>query len=122
MVGTEGDHDSVKRIVNELHLHMAQACRSENVRMKTVGIRELKARLSDHLKRVRAGARLTVTMRGRPIATIAPVENGADVNWAHALVAEGRARWNGGKPAGTRMRLRVERRAAVAAAVLEDRG
>ena len=90
--------------------------------METVGIRELKARLSQHLKRVRAGARLLVTERGRLIATIAPIDAGADVEWAHALVAEGKAQWNGGKPAGTRERFPVARGATVSAAVLEDRG
>ncbi|NUR56970.1 MAG: type II toxin-antitoxin system prevent-host-death family antitoxin, partial [Acidobacteria bacterium] len=41
--------------------------------MNTVGIRELKAQLSRHLKRVRAGARLVITERGRAIASIQPV-------------------------------------------------
>ena len=63
--------------------------------MDTVGIRELKAHLSHHLKRVRSGTRLLVTERGRPIATISPVKAPADVDWAHQLVAEGRAHWNG---------------------------
>jgi prevent-host-death family protein len=62
--------------------------------METVGIRELKTHLSRHLKRVRAGARLLVTEHGRSIATISPVEAQADLDWAHQLVAEGRARWN----------------------------
>jgi antitoxin (DNA-binding transcriptional repressor) of toxin-antitoxin stability system len=57
-------------------------------------------KLSRHLKRVRAGARLVVTERGRSIATINPMDTPADVNWAHQLVAEGHARWNGGKPTG----------------------
>ena len=42
--------------------------------MDTVGIRELKAHLSRHLKRVRSGSRLLVTERGRVIASIDPVE------------------------------------------------
>ncbi len=42
--------------------------------MDTVGIRELKAHLSRHLKRVRSATRLMVTERGRSIATISPVE------------------------------------------------
>src|SRR5258708_35012911 len=69
--------------------------------MDTVGIRELKTHLSRHLKRVRSGARLVVTERGRSIATISPVEAPADVAWAQQLVAEGRAHWNGGKPTGS---------------------
>jgi prevent-host-death family protein len=88
--------------------------------METVGIRELKANLSRHLKRVRAGARLAVTERGRTIAMISPVEAPADVDWAHQLVAEGRAQWNGGKPSGATRPPKVIRRTA-SSVVLEDR-
>lgn len=88
--------------------------------MDTVGIRELKTHLSRHLKRVRAGARLLVTERGRSIATITPVEMPADVDWAHRLVAEGHARWNGGKPAGARRPAKIAGRTA-ASMVVEDR-
>lgn len=72
--------------------------------METVGIRELKAQLSRHLKRVRAGTRLLVTDRGREVATINPVESraqDAEHAWARQLVADGRASWSGGKPRGT---------------------
>lgn len=89
--------------------------------METVGIRELKTHLSRHLKRVRSGARLVVTDRGRSIATINPVEVPADVGWAHQLVAEGRAHWDGGKPAGCRPPVPVAPGRTVSAAVLEDR-
>jgi DNA-binding transcriptional LysR family regulator/antitoxin (DNA-binding transcriptional repressor) of toxin-antitoxin stability system len=88
--------------------------------METVGIRDLKTHLSRHLKRVRSGVRLAVTERGRAIATISPVESPASVDWAHRLVAEGRARWNGGKPKGAARRRRSSGRTA-ASVVLEDR-
>ena len=90
--------------------------------MDTVGIRELKAHLSRHLKRVRSGARLMVTERGRSIATISPVETPANIAWAHRLVTEGRAHWNGGKPVGSPRPARVARGRTVSDAVLEDRG
>ena len=89
--------------------------------MNTVGIRELKAHLSRHLRRVRAGARLIVTERGRSIAVITPVETAADIGWAHALVSEAGARWNGGKPAGAIRPARVTAGRSVSAAVIEDR-
>jgi prevent-host-death family protein len=89
--------------------------------MDTVGIRELKAHLSRHLKRVRSGARLMVTERGRSIATISPVETSADVAWVHRLVAEGRAHWSGGKPAGCARSVPVAPGRSVSDAVLEDR-
>ena len=88
--------------------------------METVGIRELKMHLSRHLKRVRAGARLLVTQRGRSIATINPVDAPADVDWAHQLVAEGHAHWNGGKPTGAKCPSKITGRTA-SSIVLEDR-
>jgi antitoxin (DNA-binding transcriptional repressor) of toxin-antitoxin stability system len=44
--------------------------------MKTVGIRELKNRLSEHLRDVRAGERILVTDRGEVIAELAPPGHG----------------------------------------------
>jgi prevent-host-death family protein len=85
----------------------------------TVGVRELKNHLSRHLKRVQAGSRVVVTERGRAIATLAPLD-ARDAAWADALVAAGRAHWNGGKPAGARRPARIDGGRA-AAAVLEDR-
>jgi prevent-host-death family protein len=88
--------------------------------MDTVGIRELKTHLSHHLKRVQAGERLLVTERGRLIATISPVEPSADVDWAHQLVADGRAHWNGGKPTGAKRPAKITGTTA-SSIVLEDR-
>jgi prevent-host-death family protein len=70
--------------------------------MNAVGVRDLKNRLSHHLKRVRAGARLTVTERGRPIATLAPFEVKDDQAWIWRMVARGEATWSGGKPTGSK--------------------
>ncbi len=52
-----------------------------------VGIRELKARLSEYLGRVSAGEVITVTDRGRPVARIvgltagSAVDRGIDEGW-----------------------------------------
>ena len=89
--------------------------------MDTVGIRELKTHLSRHLKRVRSGARLLVTERGRSIATINPVDAPADIDWAHQLVAEGRARWNGRKPTGAPKPVTLKGRRTASSIVIEDR-
>ncbi len=88
--------------------------------MTEVGIRELKAHLSEHLKRVQAGARLTVTVRGRAIATLEPVEAVNDTSWARRMVVEGQARWSGGKPTGLRPRLGSKGR-PTSRMVIEDR-
>jgi len=89
--------------------------------MNTVGIRELKANLSRHLKRVRSGTRLVVTERGRAIASIHPIDPSINLDWVHALVAAGRAHWGGGKPQGATPPVPIERGIRVSDAVIEDR-
>jgi prevent-host-death family protein len=84
-----------------------------------IGVRELKSHLSRHLARVRSGARLVVTDRGEPIATISPI-GAALAEWADAFVQSGRAQWSGGKPAGSAHPAKA-RRGTVSDAVLEDR-
>jgi prevent-host-death family protein len=88
--------------------------------METVGIRELKTNLSRHLKRVRSGARLLVTERGRSIATIAPVDV-PDAGWVTDLIADGRAQWSGGKPAGASDPVTLSGRRSASSVVIEDR-
>jgi antitoxin (DNA-binding transcriptional repressor) of toxin-antitoxin stability system len=44
--------------------------------MKTVGVRELKNRLSEYLRRVRAGESVLVTDRGEVIAEVSPPGQG----------------------------------------------
>ena len=86
----------------------------------TVGVRDLKAHLSEYLRRVQAGERLTVTDRGRAVALLAPAERAARHDWAHAMVARGRARWSGGKPIGLARRVRL-RGTPASRMVIEDR-
>lgn len=55
-----------------------------------VGIRELKARLSDYLDRAAAGEEVIVTDRGQPVARLVPftsdsaVERGIEEGWIEA--------------------------------------
>jgi prevent-host-death family protein len=60
-----------------------------------VGIRELRQGLSRYLRRVRAGERLIVTERGRPLAVLAPWADEADV--LDRLIASGQARRGSGR-------------------------
>jgi prevent-host-death family protein len=89
--------------------------------MNAVGVRDLKYRLSHHLKRVRAGARLTVTERGRPFATLAPGEVRDDLAWLHKMVAVGRAHWSGGKPTGSKTPPRNTGKKLASDIEIEDR-
>lgn len=47
-----------------------------HVTMKTVGIADLKAHLSQHLRSVRKGRTLTVMDRDSPVARLVPIEAG----------------------------------------------
>jgi antitoxin (DNA-binding transcriptional repressor) of toxin-antitoxin stability system len=56
--------------------------------MKTVGVRELKNRLSEYLREVRRGESVLVTDRGEVVAEFSPPRHGAnDPNVPPALLA-----------------------------------
>lgn len=62
----------------------------------TVGIRELKAKISKYLRRVKAGQTLIITDRGKPIGRIVPVTETLNER-VQRLVEAGIVRWNGKK-------------------------
>ncbi len=66
--------------------------------MIKVGIKELKERLSGYLSRVRHGEEIVVTDRGREIVLITPISR--ERRAVNNLMAMGRVKWAGGKPAG----------------------
>lgn len=57
-------------------------------------VRELKARLSEYLRRVREGAVVVVTDHGRPVVRIVPVASTREQRVAD-LLASGIAAWSG---------------------------
>jgi prevent-host-death family protein len=92
-------------------------------RMK-ISVRELKDRLSEHLRMVQSGQSITVTSHRKPIARLSPVPVEA-VTGTQRLVAEGMATWNGKKPRGARGPGPLKLRGSgptVADMVLADRG
>lgn len=60
----------------------------------TVGIRELKSRLSYYLQQVKAGATLVITEHNRPVGKIVPVNVAIDER-LQALVDAGLVTWSG---------------------------
>ena len=84
---------------------------------QTVGIRELKARLSEYLKLARRGRRIVVTDRGREIAALGPVSE--ERRTLESLMAAGNLRWTGRKPSGLKG-VKTNGK-SVSAAVVEDR-
>lgn len=59
--------------------------------MKTINVTDLKANLSRYLRMASRGARILVTDRDEPLATIGPVPPGAH-SWRARLVDAGRLR------------------------------
>jgi prevent-host-death family protein len=74
--------------------------------MITVGIREAKKRLSEYLRKVRAGERVLITERGKPIAVITKPRGAVDER-LEAMIRNGEASWGGGKPKGRKNRRRL---------------
>ena len=58
--------------------------------MDEIGVRQLKATLSDVLRRVSRGEQVRVTVRGRPVADIVPAGASSGDDELRALVARGR--------------------------------
>lgn len=88
--------------------------------MGTVGVRELKTRLSYYLQRVQRGERIIVTAHARPIAVLGPAAESAQTRRVEQLLIKGLARWDGGKPRGALRPVQLSG-PSVADAVTEDR-
>ncbi|HEY68077.1 MAG TPA: type II toxin-antitoxin system prevent-host-death family antitoxin [Thermoflexia bacterium] len=87
---------------------------------QTVGVRELKARLSHYLAQVKGGATLIVTERRRPIARVIPEGDPVQMR-LQALVAEGTIAWNGQRLQPTSPVAKTKGPRTVAELLLEDR-
>jgi prevent-host-death family protein len=56
--------------------------------MSTVGIKELKNRLTEYLRRTKKGEEVIVTERGKPIAVIQPIESVEQLQTLEAKLAK----------------------------------
>lgn len=86
-----------------------------------VNIRELKAHLSDYLRRVKAGEVVEIAERGKPIGRLIPegmpVEERMEIMARMGLVVLGRGKLEPCKPLA-----RVKGKKTVAEMLVEDRG
>ena len=64
---------------------------------RTVGVRELKARLSYYMHEVKAGHTITVTDRGQPVGYLVPAATELHAR-LQAIQNAGLLRWSGAKP------------------------
>jgi prevent-host-death family protein len=90
------------------------------VAQTTVGIRELKARLSTYLKQVKAGASLIVTERGQPIGRIVPIKSSREER-LQGLIEAGVMAWSGRKLDPIAPVAQTKDNGTVADLLLEDR-
>lgn len=81
-------------------------------------VRDLKARLSSYLRKVEAGASVTVRVRNRAVAQLVPVRRASRL--ADLARIPG-IRWSGGKPRGLARAEPMPRGVSLAAWVAEDR-
>jgi prevent-host-death family protein len=63
--------------------------------LEQVGVREFKNGASHYIDRAEAGAVLTITRRGRPVARVIPAGMPSEIA---QLLSDGKARWNGRRP------------------------
>ena len=88
--------------------------------MPTVGVRELKNKLSSYLKRVEKGERIEVTHRGEVIALLVPARVKKIDKGLVELMEQGVVSWSGGKPRGSSHPVEVKGR-PLSEVILEDR-
>ena len=86
----------------------------------TVGIRDLKARLSSYMRQVKDGATLVITEHGKPIGRIVPVSLSVEIR-LRELIQAGLVAWSGRKLMPMDPVARTRGRRTVAALLLEDR-
>ena len=58
--------------------------------MEEIGVRELKAHLSEVLRRVQSGEQVRITIRGRPVADVVPTGARPADDALRSLIADGR--------------------------------
>lgn len=68
--------------------------------MERVGIKELKAKLSSYVARVRNGEQIIITDHGQEVGLISPIS--AERNLITSFMELGKAHWSGGKPKGVK--------------------
>ena len=66
--------------------------------MISVGIKELKTKLSSYVDRVRDGEEVVITEHGREVAMVIPISR--ERKALKSLIDSGKAKWSGGKPEG----------------------
>jgi prevent-host-death family protein len=86
----------------------------------SVGVRDLKTRLSEYLRQVKAGQTIVITEHGQPVGRIIPAARSLD-DRLQAMAQAGLIAWSGKKLAPLRPVARVRGKRTVADLLVEDR-
>jgi prevent-host-death family protein len=85
--------------------------------MISVGVKELKAKLSNFLDKARSGEEVIITEHGKDVALLLPISK--ERKAVKSLIKSGGAKWAGGKPKGIQgVKVKGE---PISDTVLEDR-
>jgi prevent-host-death family protein len=93
--------------------------------MAEVSVRELRNNLTGYLRRIEQGESVTVTRRGKPVATLEPVAQPvSDVDAAiWKMVREGKAMWSGKKFELPKRTFKLKGKGpTLSEMIIEDRG
>jgi prevent-host-death family protein len=86
--------------------------------MTTVGIKELKARLSSYINETRSGRKIIITDHGEEVAFISPLSN--EYRIIQLLEKTGKVQWSKGKPSRLDNRVTLEGE-PLSVTILEER-
>jgi len=86
----------------------------------TVGIRELKARLSKYLREVKAGPTIYITDRGKPVGRLVPPDQSLQQR-VEAMLNAGLAEWNGKPLPPMKPTARLKGGRSIADLIIEER-
>lgn len=86
-----------------------------------VGVRELRTRLSEYLRQVKAGRTVVITEHGRQVGRIVPATQPVEVS-LQGMAQSGLVAWSGSKLTPSPPAARVRGEGTVADLLVEDRG
>ena len=87
---------------------------------QTVGVRELKARLSEYLRQVKQGRTIIITERGKPVGRLVPTGQSLEQR-LQVMIDAGLAEWNGKPLPPARPVAKLKGGKTIADLIIEDR-
>ena len=85
--------------------------------MVSVGIKELKTKLSSYVDKVRNGEEIVITEHGKEVALVVPISRERQA--LKSLIDSGKVKWAGGKPEGLE-KIKVKGK-ALSRTIIEER-